>query len=91
MMQHEGLLQCNRVLYSPLAFHLPTLHNEEVSKPFIMPKWVLLSGDKLLYQDDVSFILENYDLIDYFYHNTQYIDGLNIGEVSTVCFYCRKD
>ena len=91
MMQHEGLLQCNRVLYSPLAFHLPTLHNEEVSKPFIMPKWILLSGDKLLYQDDVSFILENYDLIDYFYHNTQYIEGLNIGEMSTVCFYRRKD
>ena len=91
MMQHEGLLQCNRVLFSPLAFHLPKLHNEEISKPFIMPKWILISGDKLLYQDDVSFILENYDLIDYFYHNTQYIEGLNIGEMSTVCFYRRKD
>ncbi len=91
MMQHERLLQCNRVLYSPLAFHLPKLHNEEISKPFIMPKWILISGDKLFYQDDISFILENYDLIDCFYHNTQYIEGLKIGEMSTVCFYRRKD
>ena len=91
MMQHEGLLQCNRVLFSPLAFHLPTLHNEEVSKPFISPKWILISGDKWIYQDDILFIQENYDLIDYFVHNTQYIEGLDTGEVSTVCFYRRKD
>jgi hypothetical protein len=91
MMQHEGLLQCNRVLFSPFVFHLPTLHHEEVSKPFIKPKWILISGDKSFDQDDVLFIQENYDLIDYFVHNTQYIKGLDIGEVSTVCFYRRKD
>lgn len=91
MMQHEGLLQCNRILYSPLAFRLPKLHNEEVSKPYIMPKWILISGDKWIYQDDVLFIQENYDLISYFYHDTQYIEGLDVGELSTVCFYRRKD
>ena len=91
MMQHEGLLQCNRVLFSPLAFRLPTLHKEEVSKPFIKPKWILISGNKMLYQDDVLFIQENYDLIDYFDHDTKYIEGVDVGELSTVCFYRRKD
>ena len=91
MMQHEGLLQCNRVLFSPLAFRLPKLHNEEVSKRFIMPKWILISGDKSFHQYDVLFIQENYELIDHFVHNTQYIEGLDVGKLTTVCFYRRKD
>ena len=91
MMQHEGLLQCNRVFFSPLALHLPTLFKEEISKPFIWPKWILISGDKAYNENDVEFILENYDLKNYFVHNTKYVKGLNMGEISTVCFYCRKD
>lgn len=91
MMQHEGLLQCNRVIYSPLAFHLPRLHNEEISKPFIMPKWILISGDKSYDKEDALFIQEYYELKDYFVHNTQYIKNLNLGEQTTVCFYRRKD
>lgn len=91
MMQHEGLLQCNRVIYSPLAFNLPKLHNEEISKPFIMPKWILISGDKTFYEEDALFIQENYELKNYFDHNTQYIKGLNYGEQTMVCFYRRKD
>lgn len=91
MMQHEGLLQCNRVLFSPLALHLPTLFKEEISKPFIWPKWILISGDKAVNKNDVEFILENYDLKNYFEHNTKYVKGLNMGEISTVCFFCRKD
>jgi hypothetical protein len=91
MMQHEGLLQCNRVLFSPFALQLPTLFKEEISKPFIWPKWILISGDKTFNVNDVAFILENYDLKYYFDHNTKYVKGLNMGELTTVCFYCRKD
>ena len=91
MMQHEGLLQCNRVFYSPLAFHLPRLHKEEISKPFIMPKWILISGDKSFYEEDALFIQEYYELINYFEHNAQYNKGLNMGEQTMVCFYRRKD
>ena len=91
MLQHEGLLQCNRVLFSPLAFHLPKLHNEEISKPFIMPKWILISGDKSFDMEDALFIQENYELKNYFEHNTKYVEGLNVGEVSTVCFYRCKE
>jgi hypothetical protein len=91
MMQHEGLLQCNRVLFSPLAFHLPRIFNEEISKPFVMPKWILISGDKSFDEGDELFIIENYELIDYFDHDTQYIEGVDVGELSTVCFYRRKD
>ena len=91
MMQHEGLLQCNRVLYSPLTFHLPKLNYEETSKPTIMPKWILISGERSFYQDDVLFIQENYELKYYFEHNTKYIEGLDMGELLTVYFYRRKD
>ncbi len=91
MMQHEGMLQCNRVLYSPLAFHLPRLHNEETSKPFTKPKWILISGDKTIDENDILFIQDNYELINYFDHNAQYNKGLDIGELVTVCFYRRKN
>ena len=91
MMQHERLLQCNRVLFSPLAFHLPKLHNEEISKPFINPKWILFSADKPFDMEDALYIQENYELKNYFEHNTKYIEGLDVGKVSTVCFYRRKD
>jgi len=50
-----------------------------------------ISGNKWIYQDDVLFIQENYDLISYFNHDTQYIEGVDVGELSTVCFYRRKD
>ena len=90
MMQHEGLLQCNRVLYSPLAFHLPRLHREEVSKPFVPPLWILISGDMSFEAEDAMFIQENYELKNYFEHNTQYIKGLEVGNLITVCFYRRK-
>ena len=91
MMQHEGLLQCNRVIYSPLAFHLPRLHKEEIAQPFTMPKWILISGDKSYDEEDVLFIQEYYELKDYFEHNTRYIKGLNMGEQTSVCFYRRKN
>ena len=91
MMQHEGLLQCNRVFYSPLAFYLPKLHQEETSKPFSQPKWILISGNMTYDKKDALFIQKNYELKYNFDHNTQYIKGLDAGNRVTVCFYRRKD
>lgn len=91
MMQHEGLLQCNRVLYSPLSSYLSRLHREEVSKPFSPPKWVMITKDKPYYANDVAFIIENYEWVDSFDHDAQYVEGWNVGESLTVLFYRRKE
>lgn len=90
MMQHEGLLQCNRVLFSPFAFHLPTLHNEEVAKPFGLPKWIMVSAENGLDKTDAEMIFENYEMKYSFVHNALYVKGLDFGERHTVYFYCRK-
>ena len=70
---------------------MPRLHNEETSKPFTKPKWILISGDKTIDENDILFIQDNYELINYFDHTAQYNKGLDIGELVTVCFYRRKN
>ena len=91
MMQHEGLMQCNRVLFTSLAFALPTLHKEETSKPFKAPKWILLSFDKKYVKTDAYFIIENYELSCSFLYDKRYFKKPKIGEAFEICLYRRKE
>ena len=91
MMQHEGLLQCNRVFFSPLAFHLPGLQKEEAAKPLTLPKWIMIASHEEYDENDLLFIAENYEMKYQFDHNAQYVKRLNMGESHIVYFYCRKD
>ena len=91
MMEHENLLQCNRVLYTALVFQLPTLWKEETKKPFIPPKWIMLSFNKSYKTNDVNFILKNYDLSCSFHYDMDYFQKDGKGDDFEVCFYRRKD
>lgn len=91
MMEHENLIQCNRVLYTALVFQLPTLWKEETAKPFISPKWIMLSFNKSYKTNDIDFIMKNYDLLCSFYYNMEYFQQDGKGDVFEVCFYRRKD
>ena len=91
MMQHEGLLQCNRVFFSPLAFHLPRLKEEEAAKPVTLPKWIMIASNEEYDKEDLIFIAENYEMKYQFDHNALYVKRLNMGESHVVYFYCRKD
>lgn len=91
MMEHEGLLQCNRVLFTSLAFSLPTLWEEETSKPFIPPKWILLSFDKKYEKEDVYYILDAYEMAGSFHYDKLYFHTPYIGDEFDVYLYRRKD
>lgn len=91
MMQHEGYIQCNRVLFTSLTFMLPTLWKEETSKPFIPPKWMLFSYDKNYDKNDVYFISKNYDVSCSFHYDRMYWRKHNIGDEFDVYLYRRKD
>ena len=62
MMQHEGLLQCNRVFYSPLAFNLPTLRRIESENAKVLPKWILISWNQHYDRKDALIIINRYEL-----------------------------
>lgn len=91
MMEHENLLQCNRVLYTALVFQLPTLWKEETTKPFIPPKWIMLSFDKPYKTNDIAFIIKNYDLSCSFHYDMEYFHKDGKGDDFEVFFYRRKD
>lgn len=91
MMQHENLLQCNRILFSPFAFNLPTLHKEETSKTNNMPKWILISWNRKTIKSDKLFIYYYYDLIDSFTFDYVYLTKPIIGKKIEICLYRRKD
>ena len=91
MMHHEGLLQCNRVLYTSLAFSLPTLWKEETEKPFITPKWIMLSWDIPFEDEDAYFIIDNFDLYDEFVYDRMYFEKPKIGDIFKVSIYRRRD
>ena len=90
MMEHENLLLCNRVLYTELLDQLPTLKKEEVSKPFIPPKWFMVSFDKPYKAEDAAFILKNYDLSFSFLYDMEYFQKPSSEEVFEVSLYRRK-
>ena len=91
MMQHEGYIQCNRVLFTSLTFMLPTLWKEEISKPFNPPKWMLISFDMPYIKEDAHYIAENYDLVCSFPYDRVYWRKPKIGEEFDVYLYRRKD
>ena len=90
MMQHEGLLQCNRVLFTALVFSLPTLWDEEMSQPFIPPKWMMVSWDVVFQDEDAIFIIDNYDLCCEFMYDKVYVKKPQVGEALKVSIYRRK-
>ena len=91
MMQHENLIQCNRVLFSILTYNLPTLWKEESSKPFVPPKWFLFSPNRKYNKYDIMFIMENYDLSCSFHYDKLYFKKPRIGEEMDIHLYRRKD
>ena len=91
LMEHENLLQCNRVLYTALVFQLPSLWKEETSKTFSPPKWIMLSFDKTYKGDDVNFIMKHYDLSCSFQYDMKYFQTSKEGETFNIYLYCRKD
>jgi len=91
LMQHEELIQCNRVLFTSLAFRLPTLHQEEVSKPLSPPKWIMLSWNFYIPDDDAVFIMENYELKHTITYDRLYLTKPKIGRIFDISFYCRKE
>ena len=91
MLQHENLIQCNRVLFSTLIFDLPTLWNEETSKPFVPPKWFLFTPDRTYDKYDIMFMLKNYDLVYSFHYDKLYFEKPHIGEDAYVYLYRRRD
>ena len=90
MMEHENLLQSNRVLFTALVFQLPTLWKEEAKKPFIPPKWIMLSFDMPYKADDANFILRNYDFSCSFHYDMEYFQKEGKGGNFEVSFYRRK-
>ncbi len=91
MMEHEALLPCNRVLFTALVFHLPTLWEEETQKPFSPPKWILLSFNKQYKKEDANFIIENYELSCSFHYDKRFFSSRQFGDDFDVCLYRRKD
>ncbi len=88
MMEHEKLLQCNRV---SIAYDLPTLMKEEKSKPITLPKWIMVSFELKIYESDAYFILNNYELITHFNYDRLYLKNPRIGNDFIVYFFRRKD
>ena len=91
MMQHEKLLQCNRVFFSSFAFHYKRLYKEETEKPFCPPKWILISWDRYFTDDDARFVIDNYDLYCEFCHDRMYLNKPKIGQEFQVYLFRRKD
>ena len=88
MMEHEKLLQCNRV---SVAYDLPTLMKEENSKPIFLPKWIMVSSELKIYDADAYFILNKYELISQFNYERLYLKNPRIGNDFDVYFFRRKD
>lgn len=91
MMQHEKLIQCNRVFFSSFAFTYKRLREQEDEKPFYPPKWILISWDRYFTRDDAYFVINNYDLYCEFNHDRMYLHKPKVGQEFQVYLYRRKD
>ena len=90
MMEHERLLPCNRVLFSMLVFSLPTLWKEETDSTFCPPKWILVSPNKYIKDNDAYFIMENYKLSYTFHYDKRSFKKLRFGDDFDVYLYRRN-
>ena len=91
MMQHERLLQCNKVFFSSFAFNYKRLKREETEKAFRPPLWIMVSWNRYYPKEDAYFILNNYDLCYEFPHERVYLKKPRIGQEFQVYLYRRKD
>lgn len=91
LLQHEKLLQSNRVLFSSFAFKYKRLNKEELEKPFYPPKWILFSWNRKYAKRDAYLILNYYDLYCEFPYNRIYLKKPKIGKNFQVYLYRRKD
>lgn len=90
MMQHEGLLQSNRVCVSYITINMPSLWKQTIGQ-VKKPKWILLSWNKFHTKQDANYILNHYELYSEFCHDRQYLEKPKIGQVFQVYLYRRKD
>ena len=90
MLQHEGLLQSNRVCVSYVTINMPSLWKQTIGQ-VKKPKWILVSWDRFFTNEDAYFILSNYELYCEFSHDRQYLEKPKIGQVFQVYLYRRKD
>lgn len=91
MMEHEELIQTNRVLFTSLLFDLPTLQQEEDSKPPAIPLWMLFSYEMRYYPEDAYFIQNHYDLHCRFHYDRTFLKTYGIGHEFEVCLFRRKE
>ena len=88
MMEHEELIQCNRV---SLAFDLPSLMKEEVGHSLPKPVWIMISPEFKYYKEDASFILDNYELSFVLNYDRLFFKNPWVGNLFHVYFYRRRD
>lgn len=91
MMQHENLLQCNKVFYSLFAFKNKRIYDEVSQKSYNAPKWVLLTWNRTYFKKDAYIILNNYDLYCEFTYDKTYLKKTKIGNNIQIYLYRRKD
>ena len=88
LMEHEELLQCNRV---SLVFDLPSLMKEETNRIQYPPKWILISWNRKTINTDRLFVCSYYELMDSFQYDRLYFTKPRIGENFEISLYRRKD
>ena len=91
LLQHEKLLQSNRVLFSSFAFKYKRLNKEELEKPFYPPKWILFSWNRKYAKRDAYIILNYYDFYCEFPYDRIYLKKPKIGKTFQVYLYRLKD
>ena len=60
------------------------LKKEEAEKPFIPPKWILLTTDKYIEPNDAKYIENNYVIAYSFQYDKLYFPKPKIGELLQV-------
>lgn len=88
MMQHENILQCNRV---SIAYDLTTLMKQESSKQLSPPKWIMMSPNMKYYEEDAKFMLTKYELVDSLHYDRLYFHHPRIGNELEILLFRRKD
>ena len=88
MMEHEELIQCNRV---SLAFDLPSLMKEEAGHSLPKPIWIMICPEFKYYKEDARFILDNYELSFVLNYDRLYFKNPWVGNLFHVYFYRRRD
>ena len=90
MMQHEGLLRCNRIFYWP-QHQLPRLLKEQAERPAITPQWIMMSWDRPYELNDSLFISQGYEMQYHFTADLRYLKRpIQLGNQEEICLYRIK-